>query len=292
MEDNFNEFFSLVKSTRLYRPLTILTAIMVPVSFVNKISLDIFFLGTVFLLIYAAGGIHNAKKDKDYKLPEYSNKIIYLFFTSGIIISFTNKIIFFTCLSLIFLTFIYNTLSRKILFGDVTILSISHNALPIFISSLLVGLSIQIAIKLSLFMFTSLWFVIHVKNLKDIKEDKKRGYKTIATYFKNYRKLTKIFIGISFIFFLSGYFLFSLSFEYLFLMSVALFFECIIIYKINHNQDVSALNFMRLLVIIIFIGFILGFSNNLKIILVSLIFCFFFLLFLIYNEIQRQKDLF
>jgi len=104
------------------------------------------------VLIYSAAGIHNAIRDKDYNLPKNSNWTILLFLASGILISLFNKIIFFTAIAAIILGLIYNTISRYILFGDSSVLAITHYTLPCFSCSLLVGINLRFAFFLAGFI--------------------------------------------------------------------------------------------------------------------------------------------
>ena len=184
-----DSFLNLLKATRVHRTLTGLSAVMVPVAFANRFDMDILFFCVSAILLYAGIGIHNAKKDNDYELPSYSHIAIIIILLASLAVSLKNMVIFATILAYLLLGFFYNNFSRFILFGDVTVLSFTHHTLPIISASILVGLDIFTTIKLSIFMFITFWFLIHIKNLKDAKDDKKRGYKTIATEFVSGKKI-------------------------------------------------------------------------------------------------------
>lgn len=215
---NRKYFFNLLKSMRIYRVFPTLMVILVAASFADLISKDIIILGFVGILIYSSYGIHNALRDKDYFLPKYSKKVILVLLFIVFVTSILNRVIFLTAVIAISLGFIYNTFFRYLVLGDTTILTITHYVLPFFSSSVLLGLDLDFAIKFSGALFFVFWFLLPIKNLKGIQEDRKRKYRTLTTVFKNGKLITFIFFWISFVLMIGSYFLFELKHSYLFVL--------------------------------------------------------------------------
>ncbi len=271
-------FKTLLRAMRIERTIPGLLTIMVPVSFANKFSIEIFFLCLVGILIYSAQSIFNAKRDNDYLLPNYSKHVSAMLILTAIIFSLSNRLIFLAALGWIFLGFIYNTIARFVLLADVTILSFTHHALPILSSALLLNIDLELAILLSLFMFILFWFIIPIKNLKGVEDDLKRRYTTLATKSKKGILISKIFLGISFFVMLAGYFIFNLSYTYLIFLALALILGAFSLVKINKLHD-GNLNLFRLIPMVFLLGIIADKSSNLKILILS--FSLFFVYFLI-----------
>ena len=113
----------LFRATRIERTLYILSLMIIPCAFVNRINVDVLLFALSCIFLYSSMGLFNAIKDKDYDLPRYAKLIsLFLVFLS-LLISFFNKIIFITFLLWLILGVIYNTIARKILFADAFILS-------------------------------------------------------------------------------------------------------------------------------------------------------------------------
>ncbi len=279
-----NYFLNLLKATRIYRVIPVFMVILVSAAFANLINKELFILGLSCIFIYSAAGIHNSIKDKDHNLPSYSKIVIVILLILGFIVSFTNYIIFITVAIWIILGLIYNILSRFILFADVTILSITHFALPSFIASVLLGLDLQFAFTLSSFLFLTSWFIIHSKNLKDTLEDKKRGYVTLTTKFKDGAKVIKIFLFISIILISVSYFLFNLQTNFILFLIIIYILFIIILKKINQGNNVGALNISRFVILIFMFGLILSKTSNQNIITLSSVLIFLYLTYYLARE--------
>jgi len=281
-------FIEVLKATRIHRTLTALAAIMVPVAFASNLHKDIYFLALTCIFVYCASGILNAKKDNDYKLPKYYKIVIGVFLILGLIVSFKNLIITATYFSWIGLGLFYNTAARYILFGDVTILSITHHTLPTISSSFILGLDIRLIVILSLVMFVTFWFIIHMKNLKDSKEDKDRGYKTLSSHVENGEIKTKLLFDISFLCMFVAYFILGLSRTYLYILITVLIAKIMISYFMDVTEHETALNIMRLMVILFLGALIIDQTDNKQIILISAIIGVSYLLFLLYDIISSR----
>lgn len=280
----------LIKATRIQRTLTALAVIMVPVGFVGKITSDIVYLAFILMLVYAAASLQNAKKDNDYQLPKYYMKFYYAFVALAVVLSFKNIILFLTLCSWIVLGLIYNTIARGVLFGDVTLLSITHHALPAFSASLLLGLNLRTTLLISALMFTVFWFIIPLKNLKDTIDDRNRGYKTLTTDIKNGEVKTKALFEIAFIVMLGAYFVLNLSDMYLMILLAIFGLKVMINYFIDIRKEEIALNMTRLMAIMFLAAMVIDRTDSLPIILVSLGLSFVYSLFFISSIVEIRKE--
>ncbi|MBN1156742.1 UbiA family prenyltransferase [Candidatus Woesearchaeota archaeon] len=273
-------FSELLKATRVQRALTALTTMMVPVGFADKINLNIMHLGIVCILIYAVAGIQNAQKDKDYELPKNFKIFSASILAVALLFSLKNVVIFLTFLSWLLLGLFYNTIARFIMFGDVTVLSITHHALPTLSASLLLGLDFKTTVTLSLFVFVTFWFIIHLKNLKDAREDKARGYRTINLNLKKGLISTKLLFEIAFFCIFIGYFIFNLSKTYLYAFAAVLIMKIIISYLVELKKYEKALNLTRLLAIIFLSAMIVDKAKSQSVVFTTSILCLSYLAFL------------
>ncbi len=277
-------FCNLLKATRIYRTIPVFMVILVSAAFANLINKELFILSLACIFIYSAAGIQNSVKDKDHNLPDFSKKIVLLLFVMGFMISLTNYIVFLTVISWIILGLIYNTISRFILFFDVTILSITHFALPSLSASVLLGLSMQFAFILSSFLFVTSWFIIHSKNLKDTLEDKKRGYATLTTKFKCGTKVIKIFLIISVALIILSYFLFNLQNNFILFIIIIFILLIIILRKIDRRKNSEALKISRFIILIFMFGLVLNNTSNQNIISISSMLVFLYLIYYLARE--------
>lgn len=261
-------------------------------AFANRFSIKIIYLASICLLVYACAGVHNAIKDKDYLLPSYSKFIVFSLLIISAIISLQDIVIFFTAILWILLGLIYNTAARHILFGDATILSITHFALPSLSTSLLLDVELKFALFLSGFMFFTFWFIMHSKNLKDAKEDKQREYKTLVTMFKNGRYFTLILLDISFILMFISYFLFDLSIKYLLILVIVSILNLVVINRMVNSEAGQAVKLIRLIMLIFLFGLIFDKASNDIVVLFSLFLVFISALFLIPDVINITKKRF
>ena len=282
-------FINLVKSTRIYRILPTLMIILVSASFANRVSTELVILGVVSILIYSGLGIQNAIQDKDYLLPSYSGFAIFILLIIGLIISLFNFIIFLTAMAWILLGYFYNTLSRYVLFGDTTLLSITHFALPLFSSSILVGFNMKFSLILAGTFFVIFFFIMPMKNLKDSLDDKIRKYKTLPTSGRKGKSITLILFSISIIPMACAYFLFNLSLIYIAFMILIILLGMFIIKKSLSKKEKSAVNLTRLFMLLFLFGFIVSKTSNFRIILLASGLGIFYLLFLAGSKFVGRK---
>src|SRR3989339_7861 len=276
----------LLFSTRIKRTLPILTGLLLPAAYANKFPPELLILSLVIVLIYSAASIHNAYKDNDYNLPKYSKTIIIILIILAILFASLNKIILITSILAIFLGYIYNTTARYIIFGDGLIAGLTHYVLPIIASSLLVGLNKEIIIQISIIVYFIAICMGPITNLKDIKEDRKRGYKTLVNTVKNPFTVAAILFEMQFLFILILYFFFSLSYINLILLLPVYILKIFITTKIYQQKSKEALNYLRLYLILSFTFLILSLTNNLYIIMQNLIILILYLITIIYSEIK------
>ncbi len=289
---NKNSFLNILKAFRLERPLIPLSSIMLVVGFANKINLGIVILMVCCVLMYAVGGLINAKIDCDYKV-KHSYLIILSIFTITLVLSLYNYIIFLTVLLSLLLGFVYSKYSRFLLFGDSIILALTHSTLPIISASLLLSLNIQLVLKLTIFMFFAITLVAPMKNLKGVKDDKKRGYKTLMTKYKGGKKITNLLLNLYLLLLFLAYFIFNLNEKFLLIFSILLMLGFFINYLIVNKKEVQAYKLVRLVIILFSFAIVFSQTSNLKIILLSLslVFVYFTYLSIDFIKSKIQKNL-
>ncbi len=273
-------FLTLLKATRVERAFYIVSMILIPAAFASKITTEILVLSLCCILLYSVSGIHNSKRDKDHPLPGYYKKFMIFLVISTILLSLTNWIIFITVIIELILGIIYNTISRKILFGDATVLGFSHAAIPILASSLLLKLNFLLSLKLAGVLYVFIWLLGNARNQKDAKGDKKRGYKTYATILKDSRSMTKSFIRLSFLVMLISFLIFDLSSQYIAILCLIYFIHLIIFILTDMKKDALAMQITRLTIILFSLAFIIGKTSNYFIISLNLMLSFLFLIFI------------
>ncbi len=255
---------NIFKATRLHRTLTGLSAVLVPVSFANKINFGILLFSLCSILLYAGAGILNAKKDNDYEMPDNCYFVAGIFFLITFVLASFHTIVLIGIAVEFSLGIFYNFYSRYIFLGDVTVLSVTHHAWPTLVSCWLVGLDSITTAKLTIFMLGTFWFIIHLKNLKDTIDDKKRGYKTLTTQLKNGKKITLLFFEFSFALMFIAYFIFGFSLKYMITVLLLFLLKNIITGHIRKDNQVTALNYMRLMVIVFLVGISIEKINNIR----------------------------
>ncbi len=278
-----NYFLNLLKATRIKRTLLILMVMLIPAAYSNKFPLTLLYLGLVAVLIYSAAGIHNAYKDKDYKLPQYSKKVILGIVLIALLLASLDKIILITSVIAIFLGYIYNTISRYIIFGDTFIAGLTHFVLPIIASSLLVGLSISTAFSLSILFYFLALCIGPTTNLKDIMEDKKRGYKTLVNSVNKPRTIAIILLNFSFIIVVLMYLFLGVKGLSLLWLIPAFLLELVTVKSIYESKLENALNLMRFYLITSFALLILILTSNKYLIFSSLSVLFIYFFTLLYG---------
>ena len=278
-----NYFLNLLKATRIKRTLLILMVILIPAAYSNKFPLTLLLLGLVAVLIYSAASIHNAYKDRDYKLPQYSKKVILGIILIALLLASLNKIILITSIIAIFLGYIYNTTSRFIIYGDNLIAGLTHFVLPIIASSLLVGLSISTTFSLSILFYFLALCIGPVTNLKDIREDKKRGYKTLVNSVKKPRIIAIILLNFSFVIIVFLYLFLGVKGLNFLLLAPPFLLELATVKLIYENKLKNALNLMRFYLIASFALLILILTSDKYIIFSNLSILFVYLSTLFYD---------
>lgn len=265
------EFGTLVRSTRVYRTIPVIFVILVSAAFANRINMGIVLLILCDVLVYAVFGIHNAIKDNDFEVPGYSRVIMLLLLGMAVAISSLNIIVFVTVMMWIVLGLLYNTIARHILFGDSSVIGITHFALPSFSASLILGNDLFMSGLLAFLFFVIAWFLVQTKNLKDTRDDKKRGYVTMSTVFSDGTIMTQLLLGVSVSVMIGTYVLFSFSFvSFVFSMII---FGCLVysLFLINLGREKDGLGVLRLIIMVFLFGLIFQMTRNIAIL--GLSFC-------------------
>jgi 4-hydroxybenzoate polyprenyltransferase len=125
-------------------------------------------------------------------LPKNSKKISYIIISLAIIVSlFEIHSLIYIIISSI-LGFIYNEFSRKIILGDSLVAGMTHFSLPLFFTGIITKTNMDIVLPITIIAFFIAPTIAPITNIKDIKEDKKRNYKTLINTVKNPFKTIKI----------------------------------------------------------------------------------------------------
>ncbi len=276
-------------ATRVHRTLTALIAILVPVAFANNINKGIYSLGAVCIFTYMAAGVMNAKKDNDYEISSYYRIFVFVLLVIAFLFSLGNIIVTITFFTWMILGGIYNYLARYYLFGDVTLLSITHHTIPTFSSAMVLGLDMKTSIAISVFMFITFWFIIHLKNLKDTEDDRNRGYKTMTTDIGNGLPNTKLCFELSFFCMFLAYFIFDLSQTYLIVFTAILLVKILVTYFIDLDAYTTALNFMRFMVIVFLFGLIIDKVSDPDILYLSMAIAILYVVFLLADLVDELR---
>jgi 4-hydroxybenzoate polyprenyltransferase len=247
----------------------------------QRINTNIFILSACCFCIYSAAGIHNSIQDKDFSVKKTGKTLMFLLVIIGIFLSLFNKIIFITSIAWIVLGLLYNTISRKILFGDATVLALTHYTIPCFSSSLILGIDPW---KVSIYMFSTFWFIMQAKNIKDTKEDKERGYVTLTTVFSEGKRLSIAMTVIGYIMMFLSIPYFSLSDFFVFYYIFILLMQFISIDYIFQDQFHQAVKLIRLLMMMFIMGIIIEKSGSYIIVLSSVMILVPYLILLIIDQ--------
>jgi len=252
----------ILKSSRIERMMPTITIILLPIAISSSINLNVVLLIICCLLIYSAASIHNGMKDNDLDLPKNSKYLVLFFLITAAILSFFDPIILITSISWVILGYLYNSHSRKVLFGDSSILAFTHYVLPFIASSLLISLSSSLIITISIVIYLVMWPIMNVKNVKDWRDDKERGYRTIMTNFKNGYSLCLVCIQATVILmFISYLYIFGNELSYFFSLMV-LTIDLFIISDFKRGNHLSSMEKMRSLFMIYILGLISPFLGN------------------------------
>jgi len=270
--------WTLLKSTRVERAFYIVSVILIPAAFANTVNFDLLVLSICCILLYSVSGIHNSKRDGDHLLPGYYKKFIVFLVLTALLLSMYNLVIFVTVIVSIFLGVVYNTFSRKILFGDATVLGFTHAAIPIIASSLIVKLDLMVGAKIAAVFYVFIWVLGNARNQKDSKGDKRRKYRTYVTVTKNPRVLTRLFFSLSFLIMILSSLIFKVSTNYLFVLSFAFVVEIIILYLTDLKKDVLAMQLARFTIILFSFALVLDKTTNIKLVLSQIILGILFLI--------------
>ena len=274
-----SDSFNLLKSTRLERALIPLSFIFLTANVAGRINFNVYILSLCCVLLYVSGGILNAKIDGDLKL-KHCNHLVVILSVFTIMISFYDKIIFFSVLSWVFLNIVYSKYSRKILFGDSFILSITHAIIPIISVSFLLGLDFFNMFKISGFSFLLVSLIIPMKNFKGIVEDKKNRYKTLLTYSKDGRFATVIIFNLSFLLLILAPIIFGLDKNYYLILILILILYFVINYFILNKREIFAYKLARLDVLLINLAISVSVFTNFSVFLISTFLIVFYLFYL------------
>lgn len=168
---------------RFKRTLFPLVMMLVPIALSGAVTPQVVAFAVMLTLMYGAVSLHNSWVDHDVLL---SKGEFYLGYYGILLI---NTIIAF-CFNLlgvlalyVFLGLLYNTISRRILLGDMVIMMFTHSFIPMYITGNLLGIGYPENLLLASINALLFFTLGNIRNFKGYAEDIGRGYKTIATVF-------------------------------------------------------------------------------------------------------------
>ncbi|MBN2367635.1 hypothetical protein JXC34_01350 [Candidatus Woesearchaeota archaeon] len=280
----------LVRASRVDRTLFGLSAVMVPVAVSGSMNYDVFIFCICCILLYSVFGIHNGLKDRDYRLPSCTKKVLLVLGGFTVAVSLMRVPIFISQLMYLFLGYFYNTSSRKILLMDSTVLSITHYLLPVFFSALVLGLSMKQAVYLSMYFFIVSLFYMPLKNIRGAEEDKSRGYKTLPSMFRKGVQMTFMAMSVSFILMFLGYFLFDLFVIYLLFLAVIIVLGIVMVYLCHNGDIILMAKLFRFVDVFFCFAFVASSSTSMIVVTISFLLALFSFYFVLSHMI-RQKHL-
>lgn len=174
--------WSTIKATRIERSLYAIGIIIAISAIINSFSLDIFILIVNSILLYAVGGLINAKKDNDCGMGKKNiNAQLVVLFLLSFTLSLRNTYLFIATLLWFFFGFFYNYYSRRVIMMDCFVLSITHVIIPGVFTFLILGANEYSILIFILFLSLVFFALIAMKNINQKVEDTKRGYSTLMT---------------------------------------------------------------------------------------------------------------
>ncbi|MDA3836519.1 MAG: UbiA family prenyltransferase [Nanoarchaeota archaeon] len=252
-----SELYKIIKSTRILRTIPSILLILLGFIIAKNQEPALIILAICLILIYSAGSIQNAIKDQDFPISKKTKIIAITFVITAIILSLKNYLLLVATLSWILLGFIYNTLSRKILLADTTIMSITHYFIPIFCSLLISGANIIYSLKISGTICLIFWLITPSKNLKETDKDAELKYKTLPTTKKNGATITRVLLWLSLPAMIIPFFILNLHNVYLQIIPISALLYGISIRYFQLKKEKRAMITIRISMILFLIVLIL-----------------------------------
>ncbi len=263
-----------------------LSAMLIPAALADRINADIFLLSLVCLLAYCGASIQNSIKDKDYLLPSYAHYMVYILPILAFVFACTNIIILLTLISWILLGVIYNTIARRLIFGDIAVLSLTHLAIPMVSSSLLIGFPLKESMIAAAYICLLFILMGNMKNIKDAKSDKKRGYKTINTITKKGEQITICLAGISWVMMFFALFIFDLSYRF-FIPFAAI--TALAIYSFSLTDKAKGFHLFKMAFILFLFSIIVAKTSNITIIITGAVYCAIYFIPMIVKKMPKIR---
>ena len=128
-----------------------------------------------------------------------------------------------------------------------------------------------------------------MKNLRGIKEDKKRKYKTLMTSYKNGKVITHIFLSLYFIAVFLSYFLLDLGNKFLSVVFMLFIIKVFMDYCMDTKKEIVAYGLVRLVIIALPFAFVFDKTTNLSLIGLSFSFIFIYFIYFV-SKIKGMKE--
>lgn len=249
---------TIFKSMRTTRIFPTLMLILLAIGITDKFKIEILILSLILILGYSSAGIYNAIKDKDINSSKKSKIYSIILIIIALTISIPFPKILIASIFLLSLNIIYHTISRKKLLLDTTILSITHYFIPLFISLIILGTNKILSLKISLLTYSFFWLITPIKNLKNITNDEKLGYKSLPML-KGGRTITYLMFFSSLVLIIS---ILILIHTKLSAIIIIIILYIIITILLTRKKEKTALLITRITFLIIIFSTIITITNN------------------------------
>ena len=263
-----------------------LMCMLLPAAFVNSWSFGIVLLSSACVLTYCGASLHNSIQDRDHLLPGYAKALAFALPVVALVVSYQNKVVFFTVLAWIALGLLYNTVSRKIVLGDISVLGITHLAIPVISSGIILGMELAQLLKIAVYLYAIFLFLGSMKNIKDTESDKARGYKTFSTVLPKGEHLTKVLAGSASLLMLASYFVLGLSYRFLVLFAVIVTLK---LYSFTIKDKGTGFSLFKYSFVLFLLSIILDKTQVPAIILTGTAYSFIYLMPYIITLVKQQR---
>lgn len=239
---------ALIKTAKFERGLILASYTLVPLAISNTFKTDIFFLLGACILTYGVGGLINAKVDNDTGTKYLTEGIIVLFLLA-LLVSLKNYIITITVFVGLIMGYLYSKFSRKIVFADSFILSITHVFIPIMSSALIFNVNIIQILPLTIWLMVFYNLIVQMKNLRGVEDDIKNNYKTPMTTMRSGKLVIHSLMKLSLIVLFAIYFVFNMGQKYLIVILIIFILQIVSDIFMAINKELKAYPLFRLIAI-------------------------------------------
>jgi hypothetical protein len=169
----------IIKASRIQRSLFAVGTVCLTMAFSRGFDWLILVLAGNAALLYAVGGLVNAKRDGDYELGDIMPAIA-AFMAVPLLTSLYHPVIAVSTALWLLFGYVYNFISRKVVLLDSVVLGFTHVIIPGISAALILDIALSAYLPILLSVAASYAGVVSIKNVKQKVEDARRGYATLA----------------------------------------------------------------------------------------------------------------